>query len=389
VTVRDEWHSQFWRYFRPILLLLFFLQVPALKDVFKYLPNPVAGTAIMLVACAALYYTILFTSFGKKVLSSKWCGISVLLFTGIAGAIIYPRANGLSASGGGSIADDAIIMPIASLLGGHGLYDVNIGMPVSPGPGWLLLNIPFAFRWSIFLINVVYLGVLLLVCRRIFGDFLSGNRLLIIFASSLLFWDLSVTGYDHFAIGVALLLLVLMVSEMKLTKVNVAAGALITGIVATARIIFFPLGLLLGMVLLRRSRFAGALFAVVSILCTSLLHGGFYLASNIYQPFHLFSKAYNDTGLLPIIIAGGVTLAIGIPLLMRKHTGFADFAGTVLFWLGMPLGFAAWGELHAYSYQLASWEGAHYLFVLAPLAAGLVIVPQYFTSAAQRTPGAR
>jgi hypothetical protein len=353
----------------PVGMLIFFLQVPALKDIFKYLPYPVICSAVIFTVSAVLYYGLLYSAIGRPILQSKWYTAALLLLIGLAGAVVYPKANALGAVGGGSIADDAFIEPIKSLLHGHGLYDVDIGKPVSPGPGWILLNAPFAFRVSIYLLTPAYLSIAALVCRHYSGGYLNVNRMLTVLMSSLLFWDLSVTGYDHIAVGIAIMLMVVVVNRMKLTWKNVVFVALAGGIIATSRIIFLPLGLLLGALLLRRHLRFGLLFAGIGTGCTLLLHGFFFCTSKVYQPLHLFSKVNNDTGTLPIVITGVIALAIGIPLLFQRSTRWGSWAATVLCWIGIPLGFAAWGELDAFGYRLAAWEGAHYLLVLAPLVA--------------------
>lgn len=352
----------------PIGVLLFFLQVPALKDIYKYLPYPLACSVAVFLLSGVMYYGLLFTEIGKPILQSKYFSIALILLVAFAGLIIYPYANARSSFGGGSTADDAIIEPINSLLNGRGLYDVNIGVPVSPGPGWILINIPFAFRFSIFLMTPAYLAMLTLFHHKFLGDYTTVNRILVAFLSSMLFWDLAVTGYDHFNIGIAFLVLVMTINKMRLSRNHVITTALLCGVVATARVVFLPFGLLTGALLFRRNKRSGIVFAALSIGFALLLNTFFFCVSAIYQPLHLFGKTNSNTGLMPIIIATIVLLMTGIPLLLKSTTCFPDWLFTVLVLMGIPLSVVAWGELNTYRYQFELWEGAHYLFLLAPLA---------------------
>jgi hypothetical protein len=99
----------------------------------------------------------------NKVSESKviFIGISILICFITLNAIAYPLANKHIIPGGNE-RDEIILGAINELLNGRYPFYFALGKysPVSPMPGWLLLNVPFAFLklyWfqNIFLLIIV------------------------------------------------------------------------------------------------------------------------------------------------------------------------------------------------------------------------------------------
>lgn len=81
--------------------------------------------------------------------------------------IVYPMAN-TGRFGGGSDADDALVVAVGELLRGHYPYTPStyLGNPISPMPGAVFLAIPFVVLGAIHLQNVFWLAVFFLVYRH-------------------------------------------------------------------------------------------------------------------------------------------------------------------------------------------------------------------------------
>jgi len=95
----------------------------------------------------------------SRIASIQWINIGIITVFIILTFFIYPVADARKAIGKGSTGDDAIIEPVKQLLSSGKLYDVKLydGAPVSPGPGWILLNAPFVVFNCYYLFTPMYL----------------------------------------------------------------------------------------------------------------------------------------------------------------------------------------------------------------------------------------
>ena len=125
-----------------IWLLLFFLQIPSLRAMFKYLPlAPVLAPVLLFGAFLAYALALHDTPLGRRlrrIADNYIISVVILLLCCGLNALIYPYADSLKYQGGGSTADDVLIASIHALLAGKDLYDIPV--TASPGPGWILLN---------------------------------------------------------------------------------------------------------------------------------------------------------------------------------------------------------------------------------------------------------
>jgi len=80
--------------------------------------------------------------------------------------VVYPMANA-GRFGGGSDADDALVVAVSELMRGHYPYTLStyLGNPISPMPGAVFLAIPFVVIGAIHLQNIFWLAVFFLVFR--------------------------------------------------------------------------------------------------------------------------------------------------------------------------------------------------------------------------------
>ena len=95
--------------------------------------------------------------FLKAIRLPFWLGFCVLI--SIANFYIYPLANARSQN---STGDDALIIAAKTLKTSAKLYDVTINQlaPISPGPGWILLNSGFVLGNIYFLLTPFYIFLL-------------------------------------------------------------------------------------------------------------------------------------------------------------------------------------------------------------------------------------
>lgn len=100
---------------------------------------------------------------------SGWTAVFVLFaFVTVAVVFLYPIANSGSYGGGGSDADDALMLGASELI--HGRYPfyplTYLGNPIAPMPGSLILAVPFVLINALPFQNIFWLAILLLLFVR-------------------------------------------------------------------------------------------------------------------------------------------------------------------------------------------------------------------------------
>jgi hypothetical protein len=362
---------------RPWSMVLV-LQIPSLRAIFKYSPYPVVS-AILMILVSYLFYLLLFQSSSVRKaaceqLSSYTVTFILVIIFIMINFFVYPYADALKYSGHGSTADDALIEPAQALLSGENLYDAQLPdkVPISPGPGWILMNIIFTGTGLYFLMTPFYVGLSAIVFMTAGGEKAGSNLVLLCLCSALIFWELMVTGHDVVAIGcmsVTLLVLVERFSQKRegsKTILLFIGFALVLGALATSRILFIILPPLFGIILWKRDRALGISLALGSLFTALLLHAVFYVRSEFYQPLHLFDRAESNMGLV-LIILGAITSAIVVIAAIIKVKNNLD---SWLLWFSLliatPLIFISLGELRNVGYDFARWEGANYIMPAAP-----------------------
>jgi len=160
------------------------------------------ASALFLKAAASLKWFRIF-------LSRKIVFIGLIFIVIVINAFVYPIADSLKYWGRGSDQDDALIVTALNLISGRNPYEARTYFhinPISPGPGWIILNIPFTLTGLYFLLVPTYLFTLLFFIKKISKGYYLPNIFLVLCISSLAFWETTVVGSDMFAIGVLLTL---------------------------------------------------------------------------------------------------------------------------------------------------------------------------------------
>jgi hypothetical protein len=371
----------------PLLLalgLFLSLQLPSLRDLYKFVPE--GSHMLSHVFLAAAFFIYLRFAVGCKrdlpsfkralhLLESKYVFMFLSFSLVLVSVVLYPVVDELKHIGMGSDQDDSLISAADALMRGINPYTTVIPVfenPRSPGPGWIMVALPFVLLKAYPLFSPVAIIAASILLFRTTGRWAVPNLFVVLSFSSLIMWDLLVEGSDLVPLGFILLALLILIYGSRAIIENTVLLSMLTGMVATARISFFYIPVLFAVILSSRDRKAALLFAAVGTLTMLSLHLAFYywssLAGQFYQPLHLLGLqarflpgGFGAAALLACALAG---VAIFI---MRK----ADLGSWLLCsWLGVyaPLFFLGLGDLFfARSLSLTVWEGANYLVPPIPL----------------------
>lgn len=362
-----------------IAALFSVLQIPALRPLHKYLPPDcqfIIPFILLGILCA--YISIMtsgkFLSFLTPLLSSPWILCVLLGLVAVVSFYGYPAADGLKVIMRGSDQDDALIDAGMRLIQGRNPYSspTYLGNPISPGPGWIILLLPFTLTNCYFVVTPLVTLALALVARKISGGFLVPNLLLLFSMSSLGFWELTVVGSDLWAIGCSFQICLLMVFT---GWFNVRNGwwrnifSLATvAMVSSARVVFGFVAPLLGIFLWKRDPSSGKWFVLLSIAFLVLIHGLFYLWSpSDYTPLHLFTKS-SDLLSTWACCAILITSCIIVGCWTLRCVGNDVESWSFFLWLCLftPLSVPAFSSLVNLSYRFSDWEGGTYIFLTVP-----------------------
>ena len=354
------------------------LQLPSLRALFKYVPARFNFLIfVYLLLCGIAYIFFLQYISNKKqrytFLANRFLFIGLFLFVVSVNFFIYPVADGLKAQGRGSDQDDALIVTTGKLLAGKAPYEGRTyykSNPISPGPGWIILNIPFSHKNLYFLLTPFYLLVLALLIKKITGSYFFANLLVVLCMSSVGFWETMVVGSDLFAAG-AVFVFCLYLFQRYLPGPGIPAvlGIFLLGFAATSRIIFlYCCGIIA--VFCWKSKGTRALFyPFISIIIAVLLHSAFYSWSRgVYTPLHLLGKG---SMLLPSAFKYIALICVGASLFLSLRNVKNELGSWLFyFWLCLiiPMFFVSMGDLIVLrKYNFGLWEGANYLLVALPV----------------------
>ena len=361
------------------------LQLPAAAALSKLAPEAARPWVlpVVLAACVAVFAwwrgrarpTAL-----DRLLASPWTTLALLLGLTAVIAVVYPLADGLRNVGEGSDHDDALVLAATRLAEGSWPYGVRtyLGMPITPGPGWLLLWLPLAAMHMVWLVGPLALAAWAWAMAKATGTWRASNVALVLLGTSAACWEHLVTGGDYLAIGALATTVVLMAHGRRLPWSLIAGLALVLGLVATSRVVFLYLPLAAAAALWPRDRRVASLVAGLGVAAALGLHAAFYLPNpEAYSPLWVLKKG----GFLmaPWARVGCVLacLATGLWILRSIRAGTSGLGPCLgRFWpaLAVPLAFVALGGLEYVDWGLASWKAARHLLVAAPpLAAALAI----------------
>lgn len=339
----------------------------SLRSLFKYVPSPlIASFAFGIFVFIGLRF-VRKVSFPQKLqqLLLALGTLTVLVLT----LFIYPIADRRKEAGLGSTSDDAMIESFQNFVNTGKMYDHKLydGAPVSPGPAWILMNAPFeSFKRYPFLTFTYLLSALLMIILLLKQTTLA-LQFLTILLSSLLFWELTVTGHDLVAVGLMIFALSLGFFYLKAPTLWVDCGLwVLLGCLATSRIVFIFLPFLFAAFLWKTNfRRAVLTFAFPTLLALAF-HAYFYTQSEFYQPLHLLGRGRDNVG-FPLMACGALLAFIFFIYAQRRYA--PDWRQVGIWFSGclaIPFFFISVGELQKVDFVLRSWEGANYLMPFLP-----------------------
>lgn len=360
-----------------ILFLLMF--IPSLRAIYKYLPKPEVASFFWGISLLLFYYLL----FNKKIVHFHFKKRSVTFLLAFAfifvfsilSYLIYPIADARKTIGKGSSADDAIIEPVKNFLSNGKLYDVKLydGAPVSPGPAWILINSIFVFYNCYFLITPVYLVVHIMVYWYLLNRKSPPYVPLALLSSSIIFWELMVTGHDLIALGCSLAIIVMLVYRycLKSNKTNFSLStillSILIGAISTSRIVFICLPFLIGFLTMKFKPLQSLYIMFISLTTAILFHLFFYMESDFYQPLHLFEKAQSNISTSIILSGVSSTIILAIIAIFRVQNNFRSLLKWFFILLAIPLSHISFGAFLSTNKDLASWEGANYIVPTIPV----------------------
>ncbi len=291
-------------------------------------------------------------------------GIAVLNF------FIYPKVDGRKNTvNHGSTADDAVILAGESLRNSGKIYNLKISdnEPISPGPGWIIMNLPFTYSVSYFLFSPVYLLILFFILKHYENSDSINNYFLFFLSLSGVFWEMLFNGHDIIPLSLSLFILTYLYLKNIKEKglwVQFFTLSLFLGLVATGRIVFMIYPFFLFLAGLKINYKKSGLLLILSSSVAGLLHLYYYSVNENYQPFHLISKAVNILGFYPLMAFGGLLFLLFLLLFFNKKQFNAYLLISFLLSLILiPIGY---GDLLRVSFDFKVWEGANYIFPLSP-----------------------
>src|SRR4051794_11406971 len=132
------------------------------RPVYKYLPFPLVCSVLMLIGGFFLYWLIIANLERWARTDSPLLRLDRVLIASIIGLVaavsyvVFPIAAALR----GKTAHEAMIMAGSSFLTNGSMYGSTLpgGVPISPGPGWILLNLPFLNPLTYWLLRSQYVS---------------------------------------------------------------------------------------------------------------------------------------------------------------------------------------------------------------------------------------
>jgi hypothetical protein len=277
--------------------------------------------------------------------------------------------------------DDAMIDAVARLVSGIDPYvaPVYTGAPISPGPGWLLLN-PFAFEPAGFAL-MLPVHALLFAClaARATGGWKAPAVAILGCLGSTAVWE-NAFGGDLASLGFALASAGILCANARTSPVLLWLCAIFVGFLATARppLLALPIFAALIFFWARGERRRAVTVGLAGTIVALALHGAFAFGFDraaAYPPAHLFSAGARLFG-VPGLVILIVFLAGTVGLLGRRISLASDPAA--IYAMGLLLAFApiSLATIAASGYRLdgpIDWTGYT-----------VVALPSFFYFAARR-----
>jgi len=376
-----------------LLISFLFIQIPTIRTYFKYISPEYHFMIPIIYACIFFIFWCYFQ--GEKLYQRTHPLIKspqLTLFFAIMLVVIsyygfhyelYLQTLGALKSHGSDSAN-CLITPAMNLLRGHYPYkdaSMIFHNPISPGPGWVIMNLPFT---SFGLYGPYYLLIpfWLLLTAWVIGRYTQhnyyNNLYLILSFCAISFWELLCSGIDLIAVGCLMVLSVLALDKVAMSPKKWPFYALIlfSSASATARIAFFYWPALLGFLLMSRDVKRGWQFAILGSLAVLIWHGSFYIVDpSHYFPLHLLGKANFITNNYYKAAGMVATLTVGLWILFNRRSDVVNWLW--ISWLSMitPLSVIAMGDLFIWRHwDVTTWEGVNYISVTIPVLIAWIVL---------------
>lgn len=379
-----------------ILALFISLQLPALRDLYKFLPKEyyLMSHAFLLISFMAYYYFFEGISKGRTLpiriierLNNRYVFFLLVCALVLLVAFVYPLVDGMKYYGRGSDQDDSIINAGLALLKTGNPYTATTYFSfteksLSPGPGWIIISLPFTALNAYFIFNSCTVIGTALLLKLYSNRWYSANLFIILLLSTIIFWDLLVEGSDLIAIGCLFAATLLVLYHENLTRFNVVAFSIFIGMLATSRLAFSYLPVLYAVLLFSRNKKSALVVATFGTITMFSLHYYYYVWSIIdgheyYKPLHLIVKGnklmpgnFKIMALIACSIAGAAIIYILKNSLQRW---------LLCFWMGLyvPMFLVSIGALiFNRDMDVTLWEGANYLTIPLPTFLAYVLMQQ-------------
>jgi hypothetical protein len=205
-----------------------------------------------------------------------------------------------------------------------------------------------------------WIALVVWCARRWYGAGLEANFAVGAFLITPGFLRLLGEGHDILAISFAMVLLIFLVDHYSKRPGALVWIAVLSGVIATSRVIFLPLSLALAFLLFTRDRRQAIRFAVIGAATTLLIHLPFWLSTSPYPPLHLFTRADQRQPTWWVVVSLAATIVVVIIVIKRIDRPLPTWLACFAALLAVPTAAIGFGELIS-KHQLASWEGANYV----------------------------
>ena len=363
--------------FDPTVWILFItLQFLAIRPLFKYLPERFHWAIFpYFIACFVWYLLLRYVSRHPVNVVITFFDRWALFITFFAALItinfiVYPIADSLKEVMRGSDQDDSLIIAGMRLLSLQPPYSTTtyLGSPMSPGPGWVILLLPFTITGGYFLITPVFLSATAYTIKILTGRLSWGNISVLMVISSLGFWELMVVGSDLWALGCTLQLCLVLIYFGRGRRLVFDVGlALMVALVVQSRIIFAYIIPVFATFLWKEDSKSAIRFFLLSSLFLFSFHGLFFAWDPThYTPLHLLAKG--NRLLTPYfkaltVVCSAVAWVLSLLLVKNTLRSWLFF-----FWICLivPLSLVSVSALMERSFNFALWEESNYIVPAIP-----------------------
>jgi hypothetical protein len=314
---------------------------------------------------------------------TAWLPVGFAVAVLVVGLVAYPVFDDRRSTGGGSDADDAVLLVIAGLRDGRDPYvvDTYLGNPPTTGPGTAFWFFPFATQATYPIGIALAVAVTIAVLRMSHGGWDQAGLVALLVGASVPFWEGVGQGSDHlvFACSLVWAACYLRPRPRPLDPTVTVLAAVAIGTLATTRTVFAFVPALAAAAAWWRNRRAALLFGGVGTAAVVLLHAGFISRSGWdgYEPIQqLVVKSDEDLGVVGqvVVVASIAAAAVGVVLELRRRAEARVDVVLLLAVAGPMSAIAVAGLLTAESTSI--WSAGNYLLD------GLVLGAYWFTTRA-------